>query len=335
MTYYFIADLTELDPHQEISILDEVTLKIIPSERLLDLKALIKMYHPHDKIRMFDVLSNDFFNSFYEYKIDKVLPNGGIKVKNRSVDDFRYFVLEDNGPNKSNHTYAKAFALADKDFFIPFSFSKNTDIEFESSFNELCIFNYYNELNRIDTLCINNKIRANRPKDFTKYDKLQVIEYIRLLENFDTVKPDFPQINKVLGDFFLTFELSDHSPFKIVSYIACLELLLVDSSMDRLKSIGSQMHTKLDLLNNQWENSIKIEDYINGPDTLTLGKVMETIYTYRSFVAHGGFIDFSNKLNILEKLDRTEILKFVRTVVKKVIIYSFNNPKLIRDLKKC
>jgi hypothetical protein len=95
------------------------------------------------------------------------------------------------------------------------------------------------------------------------------------------------------------------------------------------------LQTKLNLLNNQFENPIEITSYIKGPDTLTLGKVMETIYNYRSLFAHGDFIDFSKKLNILENIDSEEILAFIRIVLKRVIIYSLKNPKLVSDLKKC
>ena len=89
------------------------------------------------------------------------------------------------------------------------------------------------------------------------------------------------------------------------------------------------------MLNNQFENPILVESYFKGPDTLTLGKVILTIYNYRSSIAHRDFLDFSEKLQILEALRTENILNFVRTVLKKVIVYSLKNPKLIIDLKKC
>lgn len=335
MIYYFIANLTELDPTQEIPILDNLTLKTIPSGLILELKALIKQYHPYDRSSVFNIPRNDFTSSFHEYKKVKDLPSGGITLALRKPNDFRYFVLQDGNAGKFNLTYPKAFALSDKDFFIPFSFVYKTNSVIRTSFNELCIYTYYNDLNTMDKYTLGKKFKIKGPNDFTDYDKKQVIEYIELLEKFEETKSDFPYINKALNDFFNTFELSDNSVFKIVSYIACLELLLVDGSHERLKSINSQLQTKLNLLNNQFESPIDIKNYIKGPDTLTLGKVMETIYTYRSLVAHGDFIDFSKKLNILENVDTEDILSFIRVVLKKVIIYSLKNPKLVSDLKKC
>lgn len=335
MIYYFIADLIELDPLTELEICENVTIKNIPAEVLPALKSLIKQYHPHDRSLSFDIPRNDFDNLFHEYKVTKELPSGGIRKALRNSSDFRYFVLEDSIADKFKLVYPKAFALCDKDFFIPFSFSLNSNLVIKSSFNELCLYTYYNDINRIDKYWIEKEIPFKRPKDFLQTDKEQIEQYINLLDEFEIVKSDYPYIDKALNDFFLIFELSDYSVFKIVSYIACLELLLVDGSPDRLKSINSQLQTKLNLLNNQFEDPIKIGDFIKGPDTLTLGKVIEVIYTYRSLVAHGDFIDFSKKLNILENINKYDILNFVRVVLKKVIVYSLKNPNLIRDLKKC
>ena len=334
MIYYFIANLTELEPEKEILLLDNLTLKTVPPELLLELKSLIKRYYPENRSTLFNILINDFYNSFHEYKKVKDLPSGSIHIVPRKHDDFRYFVLQDND-KKFKQIYSKAFALSDKDFFIPFSFVFNTNTAIKTSFNHLCIYTYYNDLNTNDKYLLNKKVRIKAPNNFTDFDKVQIVEYIKLIEKFEKIESDFPYICKALNDFFHTFELSDYSVFKIVSYIACLELLLVDGNPDRLKSISSQLQVKLNLLNNQFESPIDINDYIKGPDTLTLGKVIETIYTYRSLVAHGDFIDFSKKLNILEKIDSEDILNFIRVVLKKVIIYSLKNPTLIRDLKKC
>jgi len=335
MIYYFIANLTELDPTKEIPILENLTLKTIPSDLLSELKNLIKQYHPYNRTSFYNIPKNEFETSFHEYQKIKDLPSGGISKALRKPEDFRYFVLQESNAKKFNLTYPKAFALCDKDFFMPFSFVYNNNSVIRTSFNELCIYTYYNDLNTVDKYTLGKNFRIKAPNNFTEYDKNQIIEYIKLLQKFEEIKTDFPYINKALNDFFLTLEISDYSVFKIVTYIACLELLLVDGSHDRLKSISVQLQTKLNLLNNQFEIPIEIKNYIKGPDNLTLGKVMETIYTYRSVIAHGDFLDFSKKLNILENVDSEDILNFVREVLKKVIIYSLQNPKLVRDLKKC
>jgi hypothetical protein len=334
MIYYFIANVTELDPKTEIKFSDNLVLKSIPSELLSELKYLIKQFHPHDRGTIFKMKRNDFENSFHEYEKIKDLP-GGISKRLRNENDFRYFVLEEINVDRFNLIYAQAFSLCDKDFFMPFSFSyNNINSVIRTSFSDLCIYTYYNDVNVIWDSKGNIQKRKS-PNGFTEFDKQQVLEYVELLNSFEKIKHNYSSIEKALKDFFLTYEVSDHSVFKVVTYIACLELLLVDNSYDKLRSISSQLQTKLNLLNNQFDNPIILESYIKGPDTLTLGKVIETIYNYRSSIAHGDFLDFSKKLNILEALKPEDILDFVRTVVKKVIIYSIKNPKLVSDLKKC
>lgn len=334
MIYYFIENLTELNPKDEIRFSDNLVLKSIPSELLSELKHLIKQYHPHGRGTIFKMKRNDFENTFHEYEKIKDISPVGISVKLRQENDFRYFVLQESNPDKFNLIYPQAFSLCDKDFFMPFSFSYHENSVLKTSFSDLCIYSYYNDVNAIwDSK--GNIHKRKSPNDFTELDKLQILEYIKLLNNFEKIKSTYPSIDKALKDFFLTYEVSDYSVFKVVTYIACLESLLVDSSFDKLRSISSQLQTKLNLLNNQFDDPIIIKSYIKGPDTLTLGKVIETIYNYRSSVAHGDFIDFSKKLHILEALKPEDILNFVRTVVKKVMVYSLKNPKLISDLKKC
>jgi hypothetical protein len=335
MIYYFIENLTELDPNEEITFSDNLVLKAIPLELQSELKQLIKQYHPHDRTTFFEIKRNDFLNTFHEYEKTADLPLGGISIKLRKKEDFRYFILQERNVNKFNLIYAQAFALCDKDFFMPFSFAFNQNSVIRTSFSELCIFTYYNDINTIDIHTAERIRKKKNPNSFKETDKLQILDYIELLTNFENVKTDYPTISKSLKDFFLTFEISDYSVFKIVSYIACLELLLVDNSFDKLKSISGQLQTKLNLLNNQFDKPIIIDTYFKGPDTLTLGKVIETIYHYRSSVAHGDFLDFSKKLQILQALAPEDILSFVRTVLKKVLIYSLKNPKLVCDLKKC
>lgn len=180
-----------------------------------------------------------------------------------------------------------------------------------------------------------NNLLLDKPKDFTDVDKSEFLNNVNLLNNFEKKKREFPFLEKALDDFFLTAELSDFSVFKIVSYIACLELVLVDNSHDRLKSINVQLQRKVSLINNQLKKPIKVADYFKGPNTLNIGSVMGVLYDYRSSVAHGDFIDFSKKLQILDKVYEDQILKLLRDILKQVLIFAIKNPDLVSDLKKC
>lgn len=344
MNYYFIENLTDIDTKLEIHLSENLAIKSISNENLSVLKDKIKKFHPFEpKLRLSSKYiipnPNDFHLSHHEYEAIKVYSSGkAVLIQKREKEDFRYFVLEENTTNQSDLIYSRAFIFCDNDYFIPFSFSSSSYHKTQVSFGNLSNYTFYIDLD----LAINSDISNPRlhstyrsSNGFTEQDKNQFLHNLSLLKEFENKKNIFPTINKALNDFYSSFEISNFSTFKIIAYIACFELLIVDSNFDKLKSISSQLSSKLNLLNNQFENPIEIQNYFKGPDTLTIGKVFEAIYNYRSSIAHGDFLDFSKKMQLLETISHKDILNFVRIVLKKVLLFSLKNPELITDLKKC
>lgn len=240
----------------------------------------------------------------------------------------------ESSASKFNIFISRALLLTEKEFFCPFSFSPGNNgglfgVAVSYSFGELSAFTYYNDKDLLFTP------RKWDSKKFTSKDYEEFKRTINILENFDKKKDVFPHLSKALEDYFKISELSDNSVFKVVSYIACLELLLVDNSMGKLKSISQQLQSKLNLLNNRFEKPIIISDFVGGPNTLNLGIVIGIIYNYRSSIAHGDFLDFKKKLKVLETIAMDDILKLLRVLLRKTIIFSLIEPELVRDLKKC
>lgn len=145
----------------------------------------------------------------------------------------------------------------------------------------------------------------------------------------------YNSLRKSIIDFSNHKEISELSPFKIIAIISSLELLLTDGSHDRINSINKQLQTKINLLNNISEEPIDFTDFINGPDTLTLEKVIEAIYTYRNKVAHGDFIEFKKSLTILEHIEFKDLVRFLIRLSQVVFKEALIRPDLIVDLKKC
>ncbi|MDP2688284.1 MAG: HEPN domain-containing protein [Aequorivita sp.] len=328
---YFIEDLIELDITVKLNLGRNLIIRVASIEEIDVIKSLIPKFGYSDK-------SGPFAYRYHESKIIHRTPQGGTKLKQRLKDDFRYFVLDEiNYTGIYNQSYAKAFLLSDTEFFIPFGFSAMTlpekGISIKYSFDsELSTYSYFNDLSISFPL---EERKIETPKSFTNDDKSQIINILLLIENFEKIKNNYPIINKAYNDFFKISELSDFSVFKVVSYFACLELLLVDNKLDKLKSISSQLESKLDLLNNRMNSPIKVSDFIKGPDTLTLGKSISILYGYRSSIAHGDFVDFEKKLQILNKISKSDILNFLRTVLKRILLISLEEPQLISDLKNC
>ncbi len=320
---YYIEDLTELNVNEEIYFNKDLVLKSATIEQQNIIKSLMSKFGSFPS-------EPSSYSGYHEYKMVERLPEGGIKSKKRKQEDFRYFILEHNS-NQINPFFTKALALKEKEFFIPFGFAKaDFGMSIFHAISELAAYTFYNDKNTVFPVKF-----PEDPKLFNNEDKQEFELNMSLLENFDLKKEKYPHINKALEDFLKIGEISNNSVFKIVSYFACLELLIVDNSYDKLKSINLQLQSKLNLLNNRFGEKIDISKYIKGPDTLTLGKVIGIIYDYRSSIAHGDFLNFEKKLQVLEKISSLEITNFLRVVVKKVVVYSLREPQLITDLKKC
>jgi len=321
--YYYIENLIDFDVNTELEIDEGLVLKLAPKEQ----QDLINQF-----VLKFGIVPFDF--NLHKYKIEKRLSSGGARLKKRSEDDYRYFVLEHSNTSNYNLFFSRAFLLMEKEFFIPFGFAKGPKnsqigVSIKYSFEELCAYTYYNDQN------IEFKNKVSEVKKFNQNDKAEFLHLMSNLKTFDKKRASFPHISKALDDYFKINEISDNSVFKAVCYIACLELLLVDTAMDKLKSINKQLQTKLNLLNNRFEKPIIVSNHIKGPDTLNLGIVMGIIYNYRSSIAHGDFLDFEKKLKVLEKISSEDILIFLRTILRKTILFAIEEPELIRDLKMC
>lgn len=323
--YYFISELTELDPKEIIHINEEMTIKLADEKQIETIRSLLTKYGEDPR-----GLTSKLFQ---EYKIKERLPSGGINRTRRSPDDYRYFLLEHDSPQYEANIL-KVFQLMENEFFIPFGFAyADFGTSIFQPLGELATFVYYNDQNIVFPLGYPDTM--NLPKDPKTFEENDLIEFRTILTVLRTFNfTDFPIIEKSLSDFFKVNEISNNSIFKIVSYFACLELLIVNSN-DRLNYITQQLETKLELLNNRFSISIEINDYLKGPDTLTLGKVISVMYSYRSSIAHGDFLDFNKRLKILEKTSIIEIQQILRLLLKRLLIFALEEPQLITDLKKC
>lgn len=321
--YYFLPDLTELDIKQTIQLTNNF---IIRSATEIERMEILK-YLERFKSRNYMIPSS----TYQDFSLIEVTKEGGRRIERRHESDLRYFLIE-NVKNEIDYNLPRALLLIENEFFVPFVFNMRGVIAY--CLGELSVGVYYND---IDIIMIPNGLQEMRkpylPKSFCDKDISQFIELHSLIEKFNYKKHQ--NISKSIDDFCAINEISDYSTFKVVSCFACIELLIVNGGKDRINSISSQLEGKLNLLNNLFVDKINITEFIKGPDTLTLGKVIRLIYDYRSSIAHGNLVDFSRKLSVLSKVSIHEIINLLRLVIKKIIYLALKEPQLIDDLKKC
>lgn len=155
------------------------------------------------------------------------------------------------------------------------------------------------------------------------------------IEN-DNQLNNFSRLKKIIKDFLDLKEIHKETSFKFLGYFSILENILTHNKGRGVTnaSITFQLQNKLNLLNNRFENPIDYKNYFNLPDSTTFIKLIEKLYQYRSDIAHGSESDFNKELFIL-KNKKSNSLKFIHELTRKVILQYIKEPMLIEDLKQC
>lgn len=170
-------------------------------------------------------------------------------------------------------------------------------------------------------------------KIVTKNDIKEIQVLLNEIDSLISHKDDFKYIHKALIDFSHVKELSRRNSFVIIGLYSIVESLITHNPKRGEDSITHQLKTKLNLLNNKFENKINHLEYFKGPDSTKFETIIEKLYSYRSDIAHGDFADFNKKLKIIA--DNETSFNFLYTLVKELLKYSLKDPQLIIDLKAC
>jgi hypothetical protein len=165
-------------------------------------------------------------------------------------------------------------------------------------------------------------------------EELRSIESI--FKNYLSCTSNPLEFKKTLDDFISLKEISVDSPFRFLCYFSILESLLTHNKQRSASNttIAFQLQTKLNLLNNRFENPIDYRSYFKVPDTVNFELIIEKLYHYRSDIAHGNVSDFDKDLFIL-KGKVGAALKFIHAVTRNVILLTLKEPDLVKDLKNC
>jgi len=159
-------------------------------------------------------------------------------------------------------------------------------------------------------------------------------ETIELTKNYEKSEK-FEFIEKSFLDFSNHKEIGRNLNFKIVVLVGILEQLLTDGSKNRINSLSRQLQKKIKLLNSFSNKPIDYKDFFKGPDTLTIEKVIETIYVFRSKIAHGETVEFEKKLELLKNVELETIVEFLLSITKNIIKVSISNQTMVSNLKEC
>ena len=203
---------------------------------------------------LFDSPFKKEFANRYELEVIETDRAGSFQTNHLPEDKFRYSIVEYPNNTPSDRDLNQALLLSDLGLKVIFHFS-------------------YHGVNRIDTgeYLPDTSIRTmghqgetvtffqdtqyslNWPMiDFQSEDVIQINSLLKTITAFKERESEFDFIDKALKDFNGLSSLPRKSALGIVGIFACLELLVVDGSQEKLNSINQQLQRKLTLLNNRF-----------------------------------------------------------------------------------
>jgi hypothetical protein len=317
-SFIFLGDMLDMSEVTNCSINDCYTLKKANDEEIFYVKREIDSYS--------QIL--DFFPNRFEYK--KAKTGDRFEYSELSNAEWNYWVIE-----TSRIGYDRAFDLSlslssidlTQLFYGSYSGALLTDGREIPGIQRsvLATINFF----------IDNPLYETDKKRISDNDVLEIARNYLIIQDFylQIKKIDF--IEKSIIDYIKIRDISAQSPFKVLSYFAILEHLLTSPrSRQNDNTITYQLCTKLNLLNNQFLGKLNHSSFFGGPDTNTLGTIIEKLYQYRSDIAHGNKADFGKKLFVLRD-GKYQIQNFLKLIVRQVLLCSLTNPQLVSDLREC
>jgi hypothetical protein len=252
-----------------------------------------------------------FFELNYELiKSDE--DNNVTYIHAEDFEDWNYWIVEHN-ESRARFNIKLALLLSHSDLFSLFEKLGKTGRVFQQ-------YSY------------SNFIAENTPrsdfefKEISQNDINEIQEIYNLLEQFNKV--EYTYIDKALLDYYQLRIIPSRSPFYILGMFSILEALLVHKS--NVVSITHQIKTKLNLLNNRFEDPINFSEFFGN---VKYEKVIGKLYEYRSDIAHGDFSDFNGDLNVLVDFDH--VSKVIHKILKTTLKQALKEPQLLKDLKNC
>lgn len=312
--FLFLGDLLKSEAQLDYKISEHFHLRRANKEQIVAIKEILKKF-----------LNVTYLNiNPYETIKEKNIESGGYSHYNLYEKDWNYSILEHNQSQVSNELQL-ALSLSSLNLNPLFEKVRIQNNTLSGTLNKGIIEVIFFLDHQFDL-----------PEKLVAKENIDEIEEIHeLIKNI--IKDDKHKIVfKAANDYSQVRKISKDSPFKIISYIAILELLLTSYKPNHGndKSISQQLKNKIQLINNSLKSKIPFDKYFNGPDTNTIGTIVEMLYLYRNDISHGNEPDFDKTLFPLKK-NKDNIPAFLDLLVREVIVYSLRFPQLIKDLKEC
>lgn len=253
----------------------------------------------------------------YEARYEEKQVNGGpigYSAKRNNPNEYRYWVFYDLLQENMDEEF-DVLKIALKLLSREITLSIHYDLVNSYTWNPSELFQ-----NAIDTsVLLRNEVPCMKRDDFSN-----LMPYI---EGLIEIKNSYPQLKLPYQIYYSTFLLHRYSKQQLLILFSALEALITHNPLDSGDSITKQLVSKINLLNNRFENPIDENILTNK---ISLDKFIKKLYTFRSAMAHGGCFKYDNFIE-----NEQMGCWYVKSILKKCLIQAIKEPKLIVDLSKC
>lgn len=258
---------------------------------------------------------------FERYETAVKAVNGGRETKELPPSEWNYVIIEhDDFQAKSNLRLALMLSKLDLnpvfEYVLPSEYSQEGKVYQPEGYHNFFIETF----------------ETFSSKKVTSLDVEDIRSMFSLLEDFTKIKYEFKYIYKALSDFESLKLVSRRTPFKIIGMFSIIEALLTND-LQRSATFNHQLKSKLNLLNNRFEECVNYRKYVGGADTTTFETIIDKLYNYRHDIAHGDFSNFNKDLKVI--VDEQAAFRLLYAITKKLIVQSLKEPQLVKDLKYC
>jgi len=266
----------------------------------------------------------EFFQPPYEHNTiakptDKL---GSLRYEYKSLphEKWRYWIIRFQGSNLELQELGYALSLMDQDIELGFTSISHPALSGDSfGWHAQHLHTYFNDHDR----------KIIEPKKITSPDLQLAGEcYLKIKE----LPKKYPHIKRAFRRFDTLRSVPLASELTVIGLFSVIESLLTHApnNNDPTDSLVRQIKHKMPLVRKRFRRPIDHSTFFNGINEDTLwGK----LYAFRSKIVHGESADISGKLLVL-KNQRT-VIKFLREIVKLLLIQSLCEPILLTDLKEC
>jgi len=312
--YVFV--LTLIDPKIDIpyEVIPNHVLKKADQAQIDKIKSLLQRFN-----------TNPFFISIshYEHDILAVLGNkpGNISYKHNALatDEWHYWIIQVQGTNSELQELSYALALMENDIELGFFVISTGTLGDGFVWHSQHLHTFFNDY----------ELQASSPKEITDVDlKLAEDCYSKL----KSIPKEYPHIKRAFQLFDMLRCIPMTSELTVIGLFAVIESLLTHAPNDKdpADSLVRQIKHKIPLVRKRCRRTIDHKTIFNN---IKEDKLWEKLYAYRSKVVHGESVTLSQNLSVLK--DQKTIVKFLREMVKLLLIGSLDEPILMSDLKEC